>query len=39
MLFIIQLDIVPFEYWHVCTSLTVVRCREPVGCFCTPVPV
>jgi hypothetical protein len=38
MLFIIQLDIVSFEYWHICASLTVVRCRAPVNCFFTPVP-
>jgi hypothetical protein len=38
MLLIIQLDIVPFEYWHIYASLTVVRCRAPVGCFFAPVP-
>ena len=31
MLFIIELNIISFEYWHVCASLMVVRCRAPVG--------
>src|SRR5262245_383853 len=38
MLFVIQLDIVPFEYRHVCASLTVVRGRAPVAVISHPSP-